>query len=386
MKHKMAAWLRALLSAVFLAGLLSSGGLITLLGNDPAAAGPAALEDVPTDPRVFLPAVFRPPEPTPAPPPGTIQVFDAQGAERDVAWLQAKYGDFAVKPAADGDGPAYRIAALRERVDTDAVLRVSILDEAGAPLAGIPVAWYWSDAPADADCGPLGGVLLGMVPGRCYQDVTRSDAVIGFMMGDGARYSPDLGETGPHAVWVYGATTRSDLILGLGMLDGTANSHFDVEYRREGGDTEPPAPTPGPPSSCGGTWDPRLDELGVYLEPAARASGEPYWCLAEARWADEEEAAGLHHIFLDAVDANGNRVYGQEMVVEWPSGSVTVVIEKTPPEYGANVGMYQTLGSYSARVGGGQPSDRIVGMGLGTPEQPDFTIHTCFYLTFKWVP
>jgi hypothetical protein len=48
--------------------------------------------------------------------------------------------------------------------------------------------------------------------------------------------------------------------------------------------------------------------------------------------------------------------------------------------------MYHTLGSYSARVGGGQPSDRVVGMGLGTPEQPDFTIHTCFYLTFKWVP
>jgi hypothetical protein len=207
MKHKMAAWLRALLSAGLLAGLISSGGLITLVGSGPAVAGLSVLDDVPADPQVFLPAVFKLPE-----------------------------------------------------------------------------------------------------------------------------------------------------------------------------------PTPGPPSDCGGTWDPRLDELGVYLEPAVRAPGEAYWCLFEGRWADEEEAAGLHHIFLDAVDANDNRVYGQEMVVEWPGDSVTVVIEKAPPEYGANVGMYATLGSYSVRVGGGQPSDRVVGMGLGTPEQPDFTIHTCFFLTFKWVP
>jgi hypothetical protein len=357
------------------------------VGSDPAQVCLAAQEDVPSDFRAFLPVIFKPVAP-PTPPPDSIQVFDAQGVERDLAWLQDKYGDFVIQPAADGDGPAYSIVALRERVDADEVLRVGVFDEAGAPLTSIPVAWYWSDAPADASCGPLGGVLDGMVPGRCYQDVTRSDAVIGFMMGDGARYSPELGQIGPHAVWVYGATTRSDVILGLGMLAGTANSHFDVEYHREGGDPAPPTPTPppSPPSECGGTWDPRLDELGVYLEPAVRASGEGYWCLAEARWADEAEAAGLHHIFLDAVDANGNRVYGQEMVVEWPGDSVTVLIEKPPPEYGTNVGMYQTLGSYSARVGGSQPSDRVVGMGLGTPEQPDFTIHTCFYLTFKWVP
>ena len=269
------------------------------------------------------------------------------------------------------------------------MIRVSILDETGAPLAGIPVAWYWSGAPVDAACGPLGGVIDGMVPGRCEHPTTGEDGLTHFFMGPGAAYSPELGETGPHALWIYGATTRSDLILGLGTLAGTVYSRFDVEYRREGGDPVPPTPTPppSPPSECGGTWDPRLDALGVYLEPATRAAGEGYWCLVEGRWADEAEAAGLHHIYLEAVDPQGGRVLGQEMVVEWPGGSDTVLIEdKPPPEYGANVAMYQTLGSYGARVGGGQPSDRVVGMGLGTPEKPDFTIHTCFYLTFKWVP
>jgi hypothetical protein len=385
MKHKMSAWLRTVVSVGLLVGLVSSGGLLRLIGGDPVAAGFTVPEDTSDDAQVFLPAVFRPPEPTPAPLPDTIRVYDAEGVERDLGWLQEKYGNFAIQLAADGDGPSYRIAALRERVDTDAVLRVRIVDEAGALLTGVPVAWYWSGAPEDADCGPLGGVLPEMVAGRCYRDQTRSDGVIGFVMGDGARYSPDLGQRGPHAVWVYGATTRSDLILGLGMLAGTENNHFDVEYQREGGEPEP-GPTPGPPSSCGGTWDPRLDELGVYVEPAQVTPGEPYWCLYEGRWANEEEAAGLHHIYLEAVDGQGSRVVGQEMVVEWPGGSVTLYTEdKPPPEYGANFGMDNVLGSYSARVGGGQPSDRVVGMGLGTPEKPDFTIHTCFFLTFKWV-
>ena len=50
---------------------------------------------------------------------------------------------------------------------------------------------------------------------------------------------------------------------------------------------------------------------------------------------------------------------------------------------GINFAMYATLGSYSARVGV-ESSDRVFGMGLGTIEAPDFTVHTCFYLTFRW--
>jgi hypothetical protein len=393
MKHKVAAWLRAFVSVGLLAGLLLSSGLVLRPDRSPVAAGPAA-DDTPPVARVYLPAVFRPAEPAPPVVEG-IQVFDAGGVERDLAWLRARYGDFVIQPAAEGEGPVYRIAALHERVATDMVLQVRMTDQSRTPLAGIAVAWYWPDAPANADCGPLGGVLPGMEPGRCEVATTGADGLTHFFMGDGARYDPDLGQIGPHAVWAYGAGTRSDLILGLGMVEGTLNDHFDVEFRLEDGDQPPvtptptptPSPEPPPPSSCGGTWDPRLDELGVTLEPAQRAEGEPYWCLFEARWADPEEAAHLHHIFLDVVDPWENRIVGQEVVVEWPGGSATLIIEdKPPPEYGANFSMYNTLGSYSARVGGGQPSDRIVGMGLGTPEQPNFTIHTCFYLTFKWVP
>jgi hypothetical protein len=46
--------------------------------------------------------------------------------------------------------------------------------------------------------------------------------------------------------------------------------------------------------------------------------------------------------------------------------------------------MYNTLGSYSVKIPG-LPSDTIQGLGLGTADQPAFTVHTNFFLTFKRV-
>jgi hypothetical protein len=62
-----------------------------------------------------------------------------------------------------------------------------------------------------------------------------------------------------------------------------------------------------------------------------------------------------------------------------------VVTEAKPPnEYPANFPMYNNLGSYAVSVAG-LPSDTIVGMGLGTAEQPDFNVHVNFFLTFQRV-
>jgi hypothetical protein len=143
---------------------------------------------------------------------------------------------------------------------------------------------------------------------------------------------------------------------------------------------------PGPPPEG---WDPRLDELGVFLEPAPVDPDEAHWALVEARWADPIESAGLHHIFFEVLDADGTRFVGQTVVVAWATGSVTLQIEdKPPPEYGANFPMSKgnTLGSFDAWVDGGEPSDRVTGMGLGTANEPDVNHHTSFYLTFQWVP
>jgi hypothetical protein len=121
----------------------------------------------------------------------------------------------------------------------------------------------------------------------------------------------------------------------------------------------------------------------VRIEPAFVGTGQPYWRLVEVRWADEQEAEGKHNIYVKALNAQGNRAVGQPVLVQWGSGSVVLPIEAgPPPEWGANFPMYNTLGSYTVSMGGAT-SDRITGLGLGTAQAPGFTIHTCFYLTFR---
>lgn len=144
----------------------------------------------------------------------------------------------------------------------------------------------------------------------------------------------------------------------------------------------PPRPRPTlPPRSL----DPRLVDLGVRVEPAFVGSGQPYWRLVEARWADEKESAGKHSIYVRVLDAQGRRAIGQPVIVQWTDGNVVLPAEDlSPPDWAVNFPMYNTLGSYAVSVGGA-PTDRLVGLGLGTAQAPKFTIHTSFYLTFRLV-
>lgn len=145
--------------------------------------------------------------------------------------------------------------------------------------------------------------------------------------------------------------------------------------------TPVPVENPQPPRR----WDSRLSALGVDVQPAGVKAGQFYWRLVEARWENEAEAGGGHSIFVDVLDENGGRVVGQPVEIRWPGGSLPLAIEDKPyPEYGTNFPMYNTLGSYSVSVGG-LPSDVIVGLGLGTAEQPAFKVHTNFFLIFQRV-
>jgi hypothetical protein len=150
--------------------------------------------------------------------------------------------------------------------------------------------------------------------------------------------------------------------------------------RRVATPTGTPIPRPTLPPRY---WDSRLTELGVRIEPAFVSEGQPYWRLVEARWADEAESDGKHSIFVEVVDVQGRRAVGQPVLIQWTDGNVALLVEdRPPPDWGVNFGMYNTLGSYAVSVGG-RRSDRIVGLGLGTAEAPNFTIHTSFYLTFR---
>jgi CRP-like cAMP-binding protein len=141
-----------------------------------------------------------------------------------------------------------------------------------------------------------------------------------------------------------------------------------------------PAPKPQPPRDL----DPRLPALNVtVVEAAGLQPGQSYWRLVRARWEDKKEAAGDHTVYIDVLDENGVRLIGQPIQFEWQSGSLTVYTEnKVGSDWTANFPMYNALGSYNGFVPG-LPSDKIIGLGLGTIEAPGTTIHTNFKLTFQ---
>lgn len=143
------------------------------------------------------------------------------------------------------------------------------------------------------------------------------------------------------------------------------------------------AAAPAAPAAAARAWDPRLDQLGVTLQEAGVAAGQQYWRLVDARWADEIESAGKHHIYVEALDENGNRLVGQPIVITWGEGSERGLTEdKTPPDYSYNFQMYAAGYSYTV-VMDGLPSDRLSGAGLGSIEQRNYGIHTSYYLTFQ---
>jgi hypothetical protein len=113
--------------------------------------------------------------------------------------------------------------------------------------------------------------------------------------------------------------------------------------------------------------------------------GNRYWRLVKARWLSEEESRRDIQIHVDLLDEAGQRVYGERVAFE-NGGRYTVVSEPQsccyPWDYPVKWPMFNTLCSYSAYVEG-LPSDMVMGMGLGTPEHPDWTIHTGFVLTFQ---
>ena len=145
-----------------------------------------------------------------------------------------------------------------------------------------------------------------------------------------------------------------------------------------------PAPAPRAAQRPGpNVWDGRLDQLGVTLAMVNVEPGQQYWRLVEARWADENEAGGRHHISVTVLAENGARIVGQPVVVRWADGQEVRPTEDKPadePSY--NFQMYAAGQAYTAYIDG-LPSDSVAGMGLGTIAQRTWKYHTSFFLTFQ---
>ena len=150
-------------------------------------------------------------------------------------------------------------------------------------------------------------------------------------------------------------------------------------------------PTPSPtPLLSPLSWDPRLDQRKARLIPASVAAGQGYWRLVKGVWYGENEPpfAGQHHIFVDTLDPAGRRQAGVKFRVLSPDGGYlfSVFYSETKPGelYAGNFPMYSVAPAYMIVPSDGNPADAVTDLGLGSIEQPDYTIHTSYGFVWQW--
>jgi hypothetical protein len=195
-----------------------------------------------------------------------LTIYDKFGSTRSMAWLRNEFGNVEIMTPGQPNHPYFEIIELRENDDihpgeiatrrdlvgiqavlAPATIIVKVLDHTGQPIAGIDVAWWSPDAPAQPGIGWGSKGVIG---------TTNANGDVGHAMGGGAYYDPRVAQ-GPHRVWIAG-DDMSQLIAGLGMIAGTNHRHIDVTYQ------EAELPTPGPGPSPG----PDLDKLLQLAEKA----------------------------------------------------------------------------------------------------------------------
>ncbi len=143
---------------------------------------------------------------------------------------------------------------------------------------------------------------------------------------------------------------------------------------------EPPEPPEPPAPGPDLIWSVPTNLPHVQPVLAAPGPGETYWKLTRVRWLDKKAAQGAHHIVVDVIDENGDELPGIDIVCV--NGGVVTAESYMDGGKPLNFPMYGALGSYKVFIADGM-SDAVEGMGLGTPEQPTYTIHTAFELEFQ---
>lgn len=213
------------------------------------------------------------------------RIYDRQGREQDWDWLVSAFGSVKLErvDAAAGVNQVFRIVRLQV-VEGTPIETVQVLDQQGSPMQGVRVVRAWADAPSLPDWLP---------PASRWSEsgvygVTDSSGEIGFGMGHGDTYA--LPGTGTGALWVAEDAGPSDLIDGLGILEGERPCHLDVTFQLQDVGVQPvlPPPPPAPPTSSpepppsvpgppagGDGWGEIMDKLDRILELLEGISREP---------------------------------------------------------------------------------------------------------------
>ncbi|MEA3336837.1 MAG: carboxypeptidase-like regulatory domain-containing protein [Chloroflexota bacterium] len=119
---------------------------------------------------------------------------------------------------------------------------------------------------------------------------------------------------------------------------------------------------------------------GVTVERADVTPGTEYWQAVRVHHLTPAENHGNHHIYLDALDEGGARVYGAQAEVSWVGGVKTVVIDKPLNEAGTNFPMWKWQICDVSMVD--LPGDRVFHLHTAHPDEPPGLGNTLFHHSF----
>ena len=322
----------------------------------------------PLPPELFVTTVSIQPTPagTPTPTPGKAIPWEWDPRLDDL-------GIEITRAESESGQPIYRLISARYLNESESQglhhVFVEVLDENGQRILGQPVTLAWSDGE---------GTMI--TEDKPYPEY--------------AANAPLYGEISEAKYEVEVKDALSDKVSGLGLL-GKRHVSYQLTFQRGveiTTDPVPPATNPSSPTpevtstptstiidKNGVIWDTRLDELDITMVTATPAAGQPLFKLVKVEYQAEQESQGLHHIFVEVLDENGQRILGQPVALAWPDGKDTMITEDKPyPEYAANSAMYGEISEaqYEVYVEG-SPSDKISGLGLPGKR------HVNYLLTFQ---
>jgi hypothetical protein len=129
-------------------------------------------------------------------------------------------------------------------------------------------------------------------------------------------------------------------------------------------------------------------DYGVVVDHPDVEPGQFYWKCILVKHYPPCENQGRHHVYMDTIDENGNRVNGQTLLVN----DIPVVIDKPLSEPGTNSPMWKNT-KYYVTVADSIPSSVVLNLHTAHPDEMceatgtlgNSLYHHSFYLLFKRV-
>lgn len=101
-------------------------------------------------------------------------------------------------------------------------------------------------------------------------------------------------------------------------------------------------------------------KFGVTMEPPEMiAVGDTYWKIVGVEHISDQRP-GAHHVFVEALDSNGNKLRGVSVVFELWDALYSKTLDKNLDEYGVDWPMWR--GNFVSVYMEGHPSDRVYGL------------------------